>query len=295
MLKKADHADMIDTCQGKLSSCNAEIEQARLAIQSAQSELQQIEQRRATRQREREQLMPQVQAAYRQLEEARAYAGIATGPQAAIAVTQHEVEAKTSQERYATLQKRNQEAEQSDSARAAELQKTIRQAQTSLPSLEARFQALAATREKLLQEQGESLYGTLSTKLRDAETRERDAHSEAIRAQVVLAQTRAEAIEQLGRWPALKEQLMREHQVYDDASTKALTAYIGLLDILLQERASIDNTPVAKPIGTRSFLQEMIIRQEDLSALANGYPSSLKEKRERIASLLRQYQAALGR
>jgi hypothetical protein len=132
--------------------------------------------------------------------------------------------------------------------------------------------------------------------LRDAETKERDARSEAVRTQIVLAQARAEALQQLGRWPALKEQLMREHQAYDDASTKALTAYIGLLDILLQEKANIDNTPVGKPSGTRSFLQEMIIRQEDLSALANGYPTNiLKEKRERIASLLRQYQAALGK
>src|SRR5437588_10536464 len=103
MLKKADHADMVDTCQGKLNTCNAEIEQARGAIQNADSELQQIEQRRATRQREQEQLMPQVNGAYRQLEEARAYAGIATGPQGATQVIEREADANSIHERYTAL------------------------------------------------------------------------------------------------------------------------------------------------------------------------------------------------
>jgi chromosome segregation ATPase len=295
MLKKANHAEMIDTCQGKLNACNAEIEQARLTIQNAHNELQEIEQRRAIRQREREQIMPHIQAAHRQLEEARAYASVASSAQSATQVVAREAEASKVQERFAVLQKRHLEDERSDTAQAAELHQAIRQAQSSLPSLETKIQALTTTREKLSSEQGEALYESLSAKLRDAEMEERNAQTEIMRAQVALAQMRAEAIEQLGRWPALKTQLIREHHAHSDASTKALTAYIGLLDILLQEGANIDNTPIAKP-GTYSFLQEMVIKPEDLWPLNNRYTASaLKERREKVAGLLKRYQAALTR
>ncbi len=293
----SDYEAMLQAADEQMNGYTTERDQARERIASARREQEQMAGRLATRAQERGILSRQLAQATTSMQEAQAYAFVANG-QAAMAaaatVNERQAQVNALQERQARIQEQHSHEEADESVRFSALQDTIQKDEQRIRELAPKITALGATKERIRQQWGEALYAELDKELTEVESRVQEADEHAKAARNALVQAKAQATERIAAWPTLKRQLMHAHATSEDATTKALTAALGFLDILIAEGAAIDTRAAAMP-GCYSFLQEMVMSQADMLALGSGNLEHMRAKRDHLLTLLQQYRANLTR
>lgn len=296
-MKKINYTAMFMKAEAQRADLDRQITEAQARIATANRELEQLARTRQDREQALRPVQAQLAAAQQVVNEATAYHNVATGP-AAHAAASTLVERQNAlaeiEQRQARMLAAHQEAKKSDADREIALRRVIHENEQQIRDLEPKLNAAAATKEQIRREWGEALYGELHASLTDVEQREAAATSELLALQMEVAQAKAAALDQLAQWPELKRRLLSEHAAREDATTKALSAALGLLDILLIERTMVEQAPAGLPMGYQSILSELMLDTALTNALQREDYNGLQHQRDRLAGLLQAYRRNLA-
>jgi chromosome segregation ATPase len=252
-----ENSTTIEDIQKQRKAKQAELDQAKISNNQAQSELNNIQQQKVYRERRLARQKETVQQAEQDLQNIKAYATyapIASAVQIAKSLNERQQEFDTAKRDLEAISTAHETALQDENTQIAQLCQTIQESAALIASLEGEIASLEAQQRKLHDAEGQALYASLERELafrkehvQSIVEAEKAAADAARAARYELVQGLADASRKLSAWPSLQTKLHYSEPSKNTASERFLESYLSHVKLIRQEWRDIDNPPMSLP------------------------------------------------